>query len=75
MDNEVSKDLRQYFEDLAIQFQLLKPHMHLRNAAERDVKTFKKNFIAALCTVEPRFTLYVYDRLLPQDTMALSMLG
>ena len=28
MDNEVSKNLKQYFEDSDIQFQLVPPHMH-----------------------------------------------
>ena len=33
MDNEVSEDLKQYFEDSDLQFQLVPPHMHQRNAA------------------------------------------
>ena len=48
MDNEVSKDLKKYFEDSDIQFQLLTPHMHRRNNKERTVRTFKNHFIAAL---------------------------
>ena len=45
MDNEVSEDLKKYFEDSYIQFQLVPPHMHLRNSAERAVRTFKNHFI------------------------------
>ena len=30
MDNEVSEDLKKYFEDSDIQFQLVPPHMHRR---------------------------------------------
>ena len=37
MDNEVSEDLKQHFEDLDIQFQLVPSHMHQRNAAEKAV--------------------------------------
>ena len=48
MDNEVSEDLKKYFEDSDIQFQLVPPHMHRRNAAERAVRTSKKHFIVAL---------------------------
>ena len=48
MDNEMSEDLKKYFEDSDIQFQLVPPHMHWRNAAERDVRTFKNHFIADL---------------------------
>ena len=74
MDNEVSEDLKQYFEDSDIQFQLVPPHMHCINAAERDVRNFKNHFIAALCTVDPRLPFYLWDRLLPQVTMTLNML-
>ena len=56
-DNEVSEDLKKYFEDSDIQFQLVPPHMHWRNAAERAVRTFKNHFIAALCNVDPLLPL------------------
>ena len=72
--NEVSEDLMKYFEESDIQFQLVPPHMHRRNASERAVRTFMKHFIAALCTVDPLFPFYVWDRLLPQVTMTLNML-
>ena len=74
MDNEVSEDLKKYFEYSDIRFQLMPPHMYWRNAAERSVRTFKNHFIAALCTVDPLSPFYVWDRLLPQVTMTLNML-
>ena len=74
MDNEVSEDLKKYFEDPDIQFQLVPPHMYRRNAAERAVGTFNNHFIAALCTVEPLFPFYLWDHLLSQVTMTLNML-
>ena len=74
MDNEVSEDLKKYFEDSDIQFQLVPPHMHRINAAERSVRTFKNHFIDALCTVEPILLLYLCHRLFPQVTMTLNML-
>ena len=74
MDNEVSEDLQKYFEDSDIQFQLVPPHMHQRNAAERAVRTFKNHFISAICTVDPLLQFYLWDRLLPQVTTTLNML-
>ena len=65
MDNEVSEDPKEYFGDSDIQFQLVPPHMHWINAAERDVRTFKNHFIAALCTVDHLLPFYLCDRLLP----------
>ena len=74
MNNAVSEDLKKYFEHSEIQFQLVLPHMHQINAAERAVRTFKNHFIAALCTVEPLFPLYLWDRLFPQVIMTINML-
>ena len=72
--NEVSEYLRQCFEDSEIQFQLFPPHMHQRSATERAVRTFKNQFISALCTVDPLLPFYLWDRLLPQVNMTLKML-
>ena len=74
MDNEVSEDFKKYFEDSDLQLQLMPPHMHCRNAAERSVRTFKNNFIAALCTLDPLFPFYLCYHLLTQVTMTLNML-
>ena len=49
MDNEVSEDLN-CFERSDIQFQLVHPDMHQKNAADPAVITFKINFISALWT-------------------------
>ena len=74
MDNEVSEDFKKYVEDSYIQFELMPPHTHKRNAAEMAVITFKNHFIASLCTVDPLLPLYLWDRLLPQVTMTINML-
>ena len=70
----MSEDLKKYFEYSDIQFQLVPPHLHRSNAAERSVRTLNNHFIAALCTVEPLFPLYLWDRILPQFTMTLNMM-
>ena len=74
MDNEVSEDLKQYIDESDIQFQLVPPHVHWRNAAEWAVRTFKNNFMSYICTVDPHFPLYLWYQLLPQVIMTLNML-
>ena len=74
MDNEVSEDLKKYFEDSDIQFQLVPPQMNRTNYEERAMRTFKNHFIAALCTMSPIFPFYLCDHLLPQVTMTINML-
>ena len=36
-------------------YQLVLPHVHCRNAAEREIWTFKAHFISVLVGVDPRF--------------------
>ena len=74
MDNEVSEDLKKYFEDSDIQFQLVPPNMHWRDATDRVVRTFKNEFIAALYTVDPLLPFYLWYLFLTQITMTLTML-
>ena len=48
--------------------------MYWRNAAEMAVRTFKNQFIAILCTVDPLLLFYLCDCLLPQVTMTRNIL-
>jgi hypothetical protein len=74
IDNECSSALRSLINQHDIQFQLEPPHMHIRNAAERAIQTFKNHFIAGLCSVDPTFPLRLWDQLLPQATITLNLL-
>jgi hypothetical protein len=49
LDNECSKELKQAILDNQMTYQLVPPHNHRRNAAEKAVQIFKYNFIAVLC--------------------------
>ena len=46
IDNVASKAIRIYVQEGKIQMQVVKPHNHQVNAAERAIQTFKNNFIA-----------------------------
>ena len=74
LDNEASETLRSYLTSQDINFQLVPPHTHRRNAAERAIRTFKNHFIAGLCSLDKQFPLHLWNRLLPQATMTLNML-
>jgi hypothetical protein len=43
MDNEASTALNQFLHSKDIQFQLVPPHVHRQNAAERAIETFKNH--------------------------------
>ena len=75
LDNEAS----QAYKDLitnkwGAKFQLVPPHMHRRNAAERAIRTFKAHFLAILAGVSADFPRYLWDLLVPQAEMTLNFL-
>jgi hypothetical protein len=74
LDNEVSAALKHAMREEAIDYQLVPPHIHHRNAAKRAIWTFKNHFSAGLCSVDPNFPLQLWDRLLPQATTTLNLL-
>jgi hypothetical protein len=74
LDNEASQVLQQYMVEEHINFQLVTPGLHRRNAAERAIRTLKNHFIAGLCTTAADFPLTLWDQLLPQALMTLNLL-
>ena len=74
LDNEFSGGLCQAILDADLTFELVPPHQHRRNAAERAVRTFKNHFIAGLATCHPDFLLQEWDRLLMQAELTLNLL-
>ena len=74
LDNEASSQLKQFLSDNQVDFQLVPPHAHRRNSAERAIRVFKNHFIAGLCSTDPSFPLHLWDRLLPQALLTLNLL-
>jgi hypothetical protein len=65
LDNEASAALKNCFTANDVDYQLVPPHCHRRNAAERAIRTFKEHFVAGLASVDPTFPLHLWDRILP----------
>jgi hypothetical protein len=74
LDNEASTALKNFFTVNNIAYQLIPPHCHRRNAAERAIRTFKEHFVAGLSSVYPSFPMHLWDRLLPQAEITLNLL-
>ena len=74
LDNKCSQILKDYMIDQGVHYQLVSPHVHRRNAAERAIRTFKNHFIAGLCSVDHDFPIHLWDRLLPQALLTLNLL-
>ena len=57
-----------------LSFQLVLPHLHRTNAAERAIQTYKDHFIAGLSSCTPYFSLHLWYCLVPQATLTLNLM-
>ena len=74
LDNEASNLLKQEMTRLGVSWQLVPPHSHRRNAAERAIRTWKNHFLAGLASTDPDFPIHLWDRLIQQATTTLNLL-
>ena len=74
MDNEASTDIKTSLHTNNTQYQLVPPHIHLRNSAERAITKFKNHLLANLAGADPNFPVSEWDRLLPQIQITLNLL-
>ena len=74
IDNIVSTKVKEFLAEENIEVQIVEPHNHRVNAAERAIQTFKDHFIAGLCTVDKQFPIQLWDQLLEQAQDSLNML-
>jgi len=74
MDNETSILLDRFFKERNITVQLVPPHNHRANRAERAIRDYKNHVIATLGTVHPSFPLNLWDELLPQVNITINLL-
>lgn len=74
LDNEAPAGLKQFLQENEVGYQLVPPHVHRRNAAERAISTFKDHFIAGLASTDKDFPMHLWDRLLPQAQLTLNLM-
>ena len=73
MDNEASKQLKNTLHNNKIKYQLVPPHNHRTNLAERVIQSFKYH-LTGLSFVDPDFPIAQWDRLLKQAEITLNLL-
>ena len=74
LDNEFSTELKTNMENCNVTYQLVPPHIHRRNAAERAIQTFKHHFLAVLASCDSDFPIAEWDRLLNQAEITINLL-
>ena len=73
LDNEFSAKMKATMDEQGVEYQLVPPHIHRRNAAERAIQTFKHHFLAILASCDPNFPIAEWDRLLDQAELTLNL--
>jgi hypothetical protein len=66
MDNQATKHIKTFLTDQQYKMQLVKPHNHQMNVAERAIQTYKDAFISALTTTDKDFPIQLWDKLAPR---------
>ena len=74
LDTECPGGLKKFLRDSSIRFQLVPPHLHHTNAAERVIQTYKDHLIDGLIICDPNFFLHLWDQLIPHATLTLNLL-
>jgi hypothetical protein len=74
MDNQATKVIKAYLAPQNVMLQLVEPHNHHVNAAERAIQTFKNCFIGALGTTDAVFPIQLWDKLTPQVRDSINLL-
>jgi hypothetical protein len=74
MDNQAAKTIKAHLTPQQVTLQLVEPHNHRVNAAERAIQTFKNRFIGALGTTDSNFPIQLWVRLAPQVQDCINLL-
>jgi hypothetical protein len=75
LDNEASTELKKALAKYGLTYQLVPPHLHRRNAAERAICTYKIHLLlACLATCDPNFPVLEWDQILFQVELTLNLL-
>ena len=74
MDNEASAELKAACIKYDLAYQLVPPHIHRRNAAERAIQCFKNHLLAILAAADPNFPISEWDRLVRQAVLTINLL-
>ena len=57
LDNECSEEYKQAIMKNHMKYQLVPPHDHRRNIAEKAIQVFKDHFVSVLCGTAVKFPM------------------
>ena len=66
--------MKQFLLNNKIKYHLVPPHLHIINAAERTIQTFKAKFITCLCKADPKYPAKEWYRFVLQENLTQNLL-
>ena len=74
LENECPNVLKTFMREVNEKFQLVAPHIHRINSAERAIWNFKGHFIAGLSSTHKDYLLHLWCQILPHASLTLNLL-
>jgi hypothetical protein len=74
LDNQADRLTKDMLKERGITYQLVPPHNHRRNHAERDIRTAQNQMICAIQDCDPEASKEIHHLLIPQCEDTLNML-
>ena len=74
LDNECSAEFKEKILENEMEYQLVPPHDHRRNIAEKAIQVFKDHFVSVLCGTNDKFPMKLWCCILRQVQHQLNML-
>ena len=74
LDNEISTEFKKAIKLNKMTYQLVPPHDHRRNVAEKAIQIFKDHFVSVLCGTDIKFPMRLWCELLPQVEDQINLL-
>ena len=74
LDNEASQDMLDFIVEQQAKAQIVPPHIHRQNEAERAIQTWKHHFLSGLASVNNMFPMHHWCKLIEQANATLNMM-
>ena len=74
LDIKCSEEFKEVIKYNGMKYQLVPPHDHRQNIAEKAIQVFKDHFVLVLCVTDKNFPLQLWCQILPHTEHQLNLL-
>jgi Reverse transcriptase (RNA-dependent DNA polymerase) len=74
LDNECPAQVKEFFKEREVTYQLAPPDDHRTNAAERAIRTAKNHLAAGWWSMDKKFPMHLWDKTIPHAELTLNLM-